>query len=97
MWAAGCLHGARPAATVLIFALTVDVAAAEVCDKVVPYWNPANGRISIVQELISVLFTPFGLVLTLLLAAAYNFRLPILGWLGAVLALRWPCCLAGYG
>lgn len=86
MSAAGRIHGIYPAATILIFISMVDSAATEVCDKEAPWWNPAGGRISIVQELISVLFTPYGLVLVLLLAAAFVFRLRRLGWLGAALA-----------
>lgn len=64
---------------------SVEPSLAEVCDKVVPNWNPANGPVNQIESLILFITSPGGLILFGLVLVAGLFASRVLYGLTAVL------------
>lgn len=83
MWRA--IQGA--AALSVASAFSVRSAWAEVCDKTVPWWNPADGPVTIAQEAYWAVFSPLGGLLAAGIVLSVAFRKAGLGYAAAAIGL----------
>lgn len=68
-------------------ALSVRSAWAEVCDKTVPWWNPADGPVSMAQEAYWAVVSPLGGLLATGIVLSAAFRRASFGYAAAAIGL----------
>ena len=78
-------HCKRAGLTALAYTIMLSPALAEVCDKVDPDWNPADGPLSPIGALVDFFLSPFGIVAIALVVFSWALDNRWLAWLTATL------------